>query len=390
MKKVLAVLLMLCMVLSVANINLIRANPFGPPNVMSIYIKSDGSIEPANSPIRNAGSNQYVLTDNLSPPSNSLYNSSMYNIVIEKDHISLDGANHTIDGLDYGVGIEILSRNNVTIKNIVLSQFETGIEVYQSSNVNIFDNSISANQFGIQLSNSSNVVIAENNFSNYSYQTTIDMMSSNSTIIYGNNLSCTPVNGWLANGLRLEYCSNNYIVANTITNFYAGINLLNSSNNYFFQNNFVGNKIQAQDLLTLKSYQTINDNNKQFNERVPPKAQFYIYQFSTNAWNNNYWSDYNSTSNDNGVGELPYTIDARNVDNSPLTQKVTLEQAVPLNSIHSTIDMPANAPLTANSPTSTPSPTPTVPEFPLLAIIPIMIGVLSLAVIIKIRSRKFD
>jgi hypothetical protein len=46
--------------------------------------------------------------------------------------------------------------------------------------------------------------------------------------------------------------------------------------------------------------------------------------------------------------------------------------------------------ITISSTSNTPSPTPTVPEFPILAIIPIMIGVLSIAVIIKKWSRKFD
>ena len=107
MTKVLAILLMLCLILLATDFNLCKANPYGPAHVMPICIRSDGSIEPANSPIKNAGGNQYFLTDDLSPPpSESLFNRSMYNIVIEKDNIILDGANHTISGSG-GLGIVI-------------------------------------------------------------------------------------------------------------------------------------------------------------------------------------------------------------------------------------------------------------------------------------------
>jgi len=49
-----------------------------------------------------------------------------------------------------------------------------------------------------------------------------------------------------------------------------------------------------------------------------------------------------------------------------------------------------NTPTSTPNPTITPAPTPTIPEFPLLIIVPLLITMLSVAVIIKNRSRKFD
>ena len=46
--------------------------------------------------------------------------------------------------------------------------------------------------------------------------------------------------------------------------------------------------------------------------------------------------------------------------------------------------------ITIPSTSTSTSPTPTVPEFPILTIVPLLITILSVAVIIKNRSRKFD
>lgn len=321
--------------LLVADFNLCKANPYGPAKTMPITIKNDGSVDPANSPLKHVGGNQYVLTENLNATIVSIFERYVYQIYFEKDNIVIDGANHTVDGPGR-FGIEIAYRNNVTIRNIALSSYEIGVEIWCSSNINITGNSILSGERGITISNSSNVVIAENIFADNREQTTIDMKYSNSTIIYGNKLSCIPETGWLISGLRMDYCPNNFIVANTITGFYSGITLLNSSNNYFYQNNLIDNNIQAQDLLQDESYQRMNEQNKQMKEQNFPHPLYPVWDFSTNIWKNNYWSNYNGSSGSDGVGDSPYIIDERNVDNSPFTRAVTLDQTVPLSSINFT------------------------------------------------------
>ena len=139
-------------------------------------------------------------------------------------------------------------------------------------------------------------------------------------------------------GLYMEYCQNNRIIANTITGFYSGITLLNSSNNHFSQNNFVDNNIQARDLLREKLYQKNNETNTQQNEELL-KRNFTklvrpVWDYSNNVWKNNYWSNYNGSAGSDGVGNSPYVIDELNVDNSPFYSIVTLEQAIPLSSIN--------------------------------------------------------
>lgn len=357
MKKILTMLLMVCLIILFAEFSLCKSDPF-PATTIIIHIRSDGTIDPPTSPITVANG-KYYLTDNLPSIKNSDFNITVFSISVEKNNIVLDGANHYINGSDRIDGIQILNGNNVTIQNIILSGFFTGVEVVFSNNINVFNNSVSGNIYGFSVMNSSNIVLRNNYLD--CYQTAIEMQHCNSSIIYGNDLFCTPMTGNYAIGLSLERCPNNYIVANTITNYPNGIFFVNSSNNYFYQNNIMCSRIQAQDLMTT-SYQKVNGT-----------SWHGLLYFSTNTWINNYWSNYNGSSDSNGVGESPYVIDERNIDNSPLTKKVTLEQAVPFSSINFEGANPSIPNTTAN-----PTPTPAVPESSFLTI-PLLLAIMVVA-----------
>jgi hypothetical protein len=56
-----------------------------------------------------------------------------------------------------------------------------------------------------------------------------------------------------------------------------------------------------------------------------------LFPSSTNLWDNgvegNYWSDYNGTdSNQDGIGDTPYIIDANNVDHYPLMAQYVIPE----------------------------------------------------------------
>lgn len=335
MKKLLAILLMLCWTLLVADLNLCMANPYGPPQAIVITIKKDGGVDPTDSPLKPVGDNQYVLTENLNATIVSLFERYIYRINIEKDDVVIDGATHVIDGPGR-LAIGVAYRDNVTIQNIVLSGYEIGIEIWCSSNINVTGSSILSGKRGIIISNSSNIVIAENIFADNYEQATIDMKNSNSSIIYGNKFSCIPIEGWLISGLRMEFCKDNHIIANTITKFYSGITLLNSSVNYFYQNNLIDNYKQAQDLFCNETFQRINEDTKRMIARNFTHLLYPILDYSVNVWKNNFWSDYNDNIGNNNLGASSYVIDERNADNSPSTSKMTLEQTISLGAIKST------------------------------------------------------
>ncbi len=226
------------------------------------------------------------------------------------------------------------------MQNIVISDFNIAIEMLQSSNVNVTHNLIHRNNYAFDIYNCSQLVIANNSLLDnwINGQITIRMTFCNSTIIYGNTISCPSAAGNEA--LRMDCCQNNYIVANTFNNYLSGADLLNSSSNVFSQNNFNCSRVQAQDLLNLKKYQEDNVTYWRFIELNKTKlAESFAKLFHTplyasiNTWTNNYWRNYNATGGADGVGLSPYVLDDRNADNSPVTKWVMSGQAAPLDSI---------------------------------------------------------
>jgi parallel beta-helix repeat protein len=372
--------LLILTIIGIQWINWVNANPYGPPQSTLIAIQADGTVAPADSPLKHVGGNQYVLTENLTGTIVSLFERYYYRINIEKDDIVLDGANHTING--HGrVGIEIAYRNNVTVQNIVLCGYEMGIEVYCSSNINITDSSILSGTRAVFANNSSKLIIAKNIFADNYEQATIQMDDCSMAIVYGNQLSCRRLEGWLINGLRMEYCQNNVVAANTIRGFYCGIGLLNSSNNHFLQNNLVENDIQALDFLRDKTFQRNNQTHHELNQRMLQQnitaLLSPVWDYSTNLWQNNYWSNYNGSAGGDVIGTTPFVIDELNVDSQPSMNAVSLEDAISLSSI--SLDFVSD-PTDAEHDAS--------PWLPVAAAVAVIAVVVAVAAVLILKKRK--
>ena len=85
-------------------------------NVESIYIREDGSIEPPSTPITR-DKDTYTLTDDL----------INYFLYIQKTGITIDGAGYKLQGNQSGLTGILAYRDNTTIKNMHISQYDTGI-----------------------------------------------------------------------------------------------------------------------------------------------------------------------------------------------------------------------------------------------------------------------
>jgi len=255
----------------------------------TIYIKADGSIDPPTAQIHRDG-DIYTLTDNIT--------SNTDGIVIERDNITLDGANHILQGTRWGgKGIILMERLNVTIKNIEIREFYCGIFIFFSSDNNILENRITSNFPGILLSYSSKNSIVGNNITGNDYGIGL------STFSFNNNVSRNTIEANTVYGVWIHYRSEHNIVTenNIIANKKYGISIIQSSNNnLIFHNNFINN-----------THQTYTSD-------------------SANVWDNsypsggNYWSDYeerypNATEIDeSGIWNTPYVIDENNIDNYPI------------------------------------------------------------------------
>jgi len=236
--------------------------------------------------------------------------------------ICLDCANFTTvtDNIvkESTYGIELLSSNNSTVNanQIVDNQYH-GIVLYKSHNNTIGQNNLTRNNSeAINLVLSDGNYVHDNNMANNAEAIWMDDSFFN---IFSNNiiLNCTVSflhvvaaadsvgNSFIGNdinnfnrtqlGLVLYSCNETLIIGNNIKNCEYGLYLARSNGNRIYHNNLVNNIHQA-----------------------------YIFDTSLdNAWDNcfegNYWSDYNGHDSDqDGIGETPYIIDADNTDNYPL------------------------------------------------------------------------
>jgi parallel beta-helix repeat protein len=257
------------------------------PSAMSlIYIRANGTVDPANVPIQRSG-NIYTFTGDV----------NAFSIIIERSDITVDGDWHRLNGtgfLDGRDGFNLTSLSGVNIKRMKISNFYSGIGMYQSTNITLVENDITNNAYGIYANWSNNSIISTNKVM-YSLGGGLYLPSSFNITVEDNLIAS---NNYYA--MRVEYSRNCTFVRNVVANNYgSGIHMVLSYNNTIYYNNFINNTPNA------------------------------INQWSKSIWDNgyasggNYWSDYrtrypNATVNDSSsIWNTPYVIDANNSDRYP-------------------------------------------------------------------------
>ena len=228
-------------------------------------------------------------------------------------------------------GISTQSGSNQVISNNTIIGRETddtrGIYV-SSSNSEITGNTITSNFIGVTVQ-SDNVTITGNIISNNGYAVSepfyvkggLQLLPPGPYFIFNNNITNNQ-----GAGIDFQGGNNTAIYDNYIAENQAGIHLLNyiyynstvGSKITVFNNNFVDNQEQVKVSTSWMDYGTP--------QNIPAQA---INGTDIVSWDNgtvgNYWSDYQSrypdaTQNNNtGTFNIPYTIDANNKDNHPLT-----------------------------------------------------------------------
>ena len=300
----------------------------------TIYIRADGSVEPLTAPISNLNNVIFTFTDNISDP-----------IVIERDNIVVDGDGHAIQGIGTGTGIDLSYRSNVTLKNLVITQFDFGIYLNHSASCAIVGNIMMENNFeAIRLYESLNNNITSNDITATDYDGIV-LYGSSDNKIDKNNLTDN------YDGIRLYESSKNEIAENIVTSNYYGIFLVSSSDNSIFQNNVTTNDGNGVSLVWSSSenrivenhiaankwcgiYLKASSNNMIYHNSFVDNAQQISVNDSVNIWNEgypsagNYWSDYTGIDvywgqgqdlpGSDGIGDAPCAIDENNRDCYPL------------------------------------------------------------------------
>lgn len=329
---------------------LVLGNPIGPNiPINHIYIRSNGTIEPANAPIAVNG-DTYALTGNITNAT----------LTIERDNVVLDGAGYSITGnsTQYHDGITVLDRTNVTIKSIKIFQFAVGIQLLQTSNSTISANVMATLQAISIFISDYNIIIGNVATSGSG----VSGHSSNNNLIKDNSFSCNlsaPVNynGVFINGnnniitnntlihdkaIRVSDSNNNIISYNTIIDGQTGIELTRASNNMIFGNiikgktdNATGAVYITQEAFNNTVFENAFNNNVLAVYLKSSNNTFYKNNFVNNTnnalimpglqvnWDNvavgNYWSNFQGTdSNGDGISETFYKINADNTDRHPL------------------------------------------------------------------------
>jgi parallel beta-helix repeat protein len=198
-----------------------------------------------------------------------------------------DSTNITVRDLNLTNNVQGLVLKNTTnslVENVRITNNWDGLYLQRWSNSNtIIDSTVSNNLglggIGIYVSTSSSNTIRNNSISNNYCGLVFD------STVYENVIGYQPTGNTV---------KDNVVTGNTVANnSLVGVELIQSEENVFYDNNFVNN-----------TQQVLSTN-------------------STNAWDNgdegNYWQDYSGQDlNKTGFGDAPYVIDDNNLDNHPL------------------------------------------------------------------------
>ena len=280
------------------------------------------------------------------------------NPVVNKS-VSLVGEDRDATVIDVTAGLKVES-NNVTITGFTIYDGWAGISL-DANYCNISGNKITDSTNGIVLFGENNS-ITENVFESIGLSSAIQLNFANRNLVSNNHIdSCVE-------GIQIwQNSNNNTVIENTI------IDCQDTAINFQYSNDnvIIGNNISRSGLGTsiYGSNRNIISNNNYFYNigQFGASESYYLtfgYNRSVNNINGNYWSDYNA--NGDGIGDIPYIIDANNKDNYPLMK--------PISSIVLVTPSPSvtvsPSPTTTSTPTPSPSltiePSPSVPEFPSL------------------------
>ena len=253
------------------------------------------------------------------------------NPVINKS-ISLVGEDRDATVIDVTAGLKV-EKDNVTITGLTIFDGYEGISI-SANYCNIIRNKITDAQHGIVLHSSENNSISVNIFKSIGLGAAIELWYSNNNLVNNNYIdSCTE-------GIQLRSgSSDNTVKENIITNCQdVAVRLLGgySPPRWYdpSDNTIMGNNISNSGCGTTiyGSNRNIISNNNYVNNTFQFSAnEDYLLTWggnvSVNTIKENYWSDYSGKdANGDGIGDIPYIIDANNIDHYPLMKPVAIPE----------------------------------------------------------------
>ena len=174
-------------------------------------------------------------------------------IVIAADGITLDGAKHTLTGDGTGNGVLVDGRTGVTIKNVVVENFNVGIFLDESNGNTLAGNLANSNSFtGIVLSDSDGNTLI-NNVANSNGQVGISVGGGSN----GNTLTKNTANLNTLRGILVGSSGNTLIGNVANSNVLTGIFVESASGNTLTKNTA---NLNGEDGFHLEGTNTIKGN----------------------------------------------------------------------------------------------------------------------------------
>jgi parallel beta-helix repeat protein len=280
----------------------------------AFIIRNDGSIYSTDNvtvPIQQVGY-VYTLTDDIVG----------YTIAVDCDNVVIDGGSYTLQGYGNSTGIFIKNRNEVTVRNMQISNFFYGIRLLSDSSAlhrvtgkhNVTGNNLTNNSYGIHISSSSENVLRNNRMNNntYSFHVTVNYFDMaydfeiNPAIFYhdidtSNTANGYPIYYWVnmqdkavpldAAYVGLVNCTNMKVQNLNLSGKPQGILLVSTTYSTIAQNKITNNSGEGIYLLG-------SSNNTIFKNYIANNGmEIYVYRSSSN---NSIYS--NNITKNNGYG----------------------------------------------------------------------------------------
>jgi parallel beta-helix repeat protein len=257
-----------------------------------VTINADGTITPEVAPIQRQG-DLYTLTGDIFFD----FEENEAALLIERDNIILDGLDQTMSGIGLFPGIILMGRDNVTIRNLTITEFGFTIKMVSCTNCKILYNDMpnpGRYTIGLSLQSSDYNVISSNNITD-NYYCGLSLLDSSHNIVSSNLISDNN-NG----GLMIGFSDENIFTENIIHNNF--VELTSSYENKFYHNQFIG--FEEEDYLQ-QIFISPSDCNTVWDDGYPSGG--------------NYWMYYNGVDTDNDrIGDSSYVVNSNNQDRYPL------------------------------------------------------------------------
>jgi len=191
-----------------------------------------------------------------------------------------------------------------TVRGVYVSGiFATGVYLYGAECCSIANNRISGSVCGVYLKSSSANTITGNIISD-NPSGGISLVESSDR----NRVVCNTISGISNPGIELFYSNQNVLLNNTVSNSFCGVDLVGSTGNQVYLNNFTDNSINTYSADSSNTWHSTTT---------------LCYAYGGKRYTNhlgNHWSDYGGSDfNGDGIGDTAYSIGS-DEDGHPLME----------------------------------------------------------------------